>query len=78
MSNSIHAPRNNPRVDSVNFRSLWWVVRREAVLAVITDRLTPAATVELWRLKLASFRTFKVIALYERVVLAWPARRFRP
>jgi hypothetical protein len=34
MGKSIREPRGRPRVRSVNFRTLWWLVRREAMVAI--------------------------------------------
>lgn len=34
MGNTIRRPRRRPRVKSVNFRALWWLVRWEACWAV--------------------------------------------
>jgi len=34
--NSIRRPRRRPRVRSCNFRSLWWLVAREAAWVVVT------------------------------------------
>lgn len=38
--NSIRRPRNRPRVKSVNFRSFWWLVRRQAALQIIAGPLS--------------------------------------
>jgi hypothetical protein len=39
--NSIRRRRRRPRKLSVNFRTLWWIVQREAALATIAGHLNP-------------------------------------
>lgn len=38
MSNTIRRPRRRPRVKSVNFRALWWLVHREVCFLVLHHR----------------------------------------
>jgi hypothetical protein len=37
MANSVRRARARPRVRSVSFFSLWWVVRREAAYLILHD-----------------------------------------
>jgi hypothetical protein len=42
--NTLRQPRQRPRVESVNFRTLWWLLRRESYYVVATrgGELDPA------------------------------------
>jgi len=42
MSNTIRKGRKRPRVRSYSFRTLGWLIRREAALAVLSNHQTPA------------------------------------
>lgn len=44
MPNTIRRPRSRPRVESCNFRSLWWLVRMEAALRIRYPRAVESET----------------------------------
>jgi len=76
--NSIRRRRSRPRVDSVNFRTLWWVLTREAVFAVHRLDFGPDANLGFLRNYLAVRPTSKVRSLGEFLISHYPERRCLP
>ena len=75
--NSIRRPRNRPRVKSVNFRSLWWLVTLEAAFNIRWPDL-PAEQAAHLRETLAGAHTNEVRQRAELVLHFNEARRYYP
>lgn len=76
--NSIRRARVNPRVESVCFCSLWWVLLREAAYRVIATPWMTEAEEQFWRTRLSDSHSWEVHRMVERVLAAWPGRAVRP
>lgn len=76
--NSIRRPRRRPRVRSVNFRTLWWVLAREAAFAVCYQDGLGEPWELYWRRHLARMSTDRVRRYAEHVIAVDPPRRFIP
>jgi len=76
--NSIRRPRRRPRVQSVNFRTLWWVLLREAVLRVAYPSSIGAASEGSARNSCSSSDSARIRWLGEHILLARPERRYFP
>jgi len=75
--NTIRRPRKRPRVKSVNFRTLWWLLVREAYWSIASLPQLPAFGARLRR-NLAKRPTWWVRRRAEEFLALWPTRRFRP
>lgn len=73
MSNTLRRPRRRPRARSVSFRTLWWVLVREACLHLAVADAFPDVSVYEWRRYLARCRTDRVRRIAARLLasLAW-------
>lgn len=76
--NSIKEPRRRPRDRSTSWLTFKWVLVREAYLRLILTGLETEAEVRYWRRKVAARNTDRLQADAERILRAWPSRRFRP
>jgi hypothetical protein len=76
--NSTRRRRSRPRVHSVNFRSLWWVLLREAVLRVAYPSSMGAASEGQARQTCTSRESWKLRAVGEYLLRVRPERRFFP
>lgn len=77
MSNTIRRPRKRPRVTSVNFRTLGWLIRREAAAAVwFGPRRAHAHQHELHQFM--QYTTTALKARTEWILLHHPERRYYP
>ena len=77
MGKSIRKPRGRPRVRSVNFRTLWWLLRVEATWRICYRYVLPETvprTRNLWRLGPMDTRT----RMAYRLLAKQPERRFYP
>ena len=75
MSNTIRQPRKRPRRTSVNFRSLWWLLAREAAWQILCKRqgyTLPPYT----RQSFATARGCAVSRLAKRMLYYHPGRRW--
>ncbi len=75
--NTIQRPRRRPRVRSVNFRALWWLVVREAAWCVACRH--PA--LHSWpraRQSFGQFTTFAVVRIARRYIAQCAAARYYP
>jgi len=76
--NSIRRPRRRPRGQSVNFRSLWWVVLREAALRVCyRSSIGTAADVQA-RLACSGRESARIAQIAWAIIRERPERRFFP
>lgn len=73
--NSIHRPRRRPRVDSVAFDSLWWVLVREAFVVALDLPNYHYAMDGRWRRHIAQLRTDQVRERLGAFLLRHPERR---
>lgn len=76
--NSIRRPRSRPRVDSVSFASLWWVLVREAFVRALDLPLSRYATDGRWRRHIAKLDTDEVRWRLEHFLVRHPERRIVP
>ncbi len=77
MSNTIRRPRTRPRVASVNFRSLWWAMRMQAVVQIRFPRPLWRETVSAYEQVLSESPTTR-LARAHRVLYHNEARRYYP
>lgn len=77
MSPTIRTPRRRPRVKSVRFSSLWWIVRREACLRIVSNTMG-AGNLDTRREWMARSSTSYVNGLATRLLKADRGRRFWP
>lgn len=64
--NSYRRPRSRPRKRSVNFRSFFWVVEREATYHVLSRTLWAAEPQRWARAELARSNALQLRTLFER------------
>jgi len=74
MGRSYRVPRRRPRVRSVNFGPLWWLLRREAALRVLYFDVMGTALEYEGRLQIAEARADK-LGVAVKVALATQAHR---
>lgn len=74
MSNSIRAPRRRPRIDSINFGSLRWILEREVALRVLYPHAIGQRHEPRVRRELADARTDHLM-LRTRLRLNWDRNR---
>ncbi len=77
MSNTIRHPRKRPRVKSVNFRSLWWLITREAAWLVMSGSEGRPGT-RYTRRGFAGSETYYAVRLAEALLRYRPERRYIP
>lgn len=75
--NSIKRPRKRPRVRSVNFRVLWWLIAREAAWSILWPGAGPARRPEA-RHWLVTAGTGYLRRFCERFLREHPQRRYYP
>jgi hypothetical protein len=73
----INHPRRRPRVESVIFRDLWWLVRMEA-LYMITCHGVPYHDQQGWRKHLFLKHRDRSRQVGEAILVKIPSRRFLP
>lgn len=77
MGNTIRRPRSRPRVKSVNFRALWWLVAREAYVQMLLGAVSLKDEADLRRVvALRSLSSLRGTA--ERWVEKYPQWRWKP
>lgn len=76
--NTIKRPRRRPRVDSVNFRALGWLVTREAALRVIAPYAIGGPNESTARADLVSVPTETIQRRVRRWLNFRPDRRISP
>jgi hypothetical protein len=76
--NTIHRRRQRPRDRSVNFRSLWWVVLREAALRIAYPASLGAASEPQARVACTVKRSALVREVCGAIIAARPERRYWP
>lgn len=74
--NTLRRPRRRPRVESVNFRTLWWVLAREAAWRVIEPDLHVHIDRLPYRSWLRDISTDEIRRHVARVLRDAPSRRF--
>jgi hypothetical protein len=75
--NTIRRPRARPRVRSVNFRTLWWLLVREAYVQIMWAPAHPVDTA--WpRSHMARRTTWWLRRNGEAHLREYPGRRYRP
>lgn len=70
--NTIRRPRKRPRKKSANFRALWWVLTREAVVTLVLSWGDMWSREQQWRRYLAGCSTHRVRAIGARYLQAGP------
>lgn len=73
--NTIRRPRRRPRVRSVNFRTLWWLLKREAALCIMQPARARFPNTVI-RQQLAGADTFRLRGWVAGYLLADSRRRF--
>jgi hypothetical protein len=76
--NSIRRPRRRPRIGSVNFKSLWWVLTREAVIRVAYPAVMNTPSEDRARATCVGHETADIRRLGEAILRARPERREWP
>ena len=77
MSNTVRRPRKRPRVRSYNFRTLGWLIRREAAWLIL--RGSPSwEDRQVSRGSFAQYRTDVLARQATRILWALPKRRYYP
>jgi len=77
MSNTIRRPRKRPRVRSMNFRSLWWLIQREAAARIIDPQAVHLIDLS-DQLRFSRLPTFRVCEKAGRILVLNEARRIYP
>mgnify|MGYP001595922510 FL=1 len=70
--------RRRPRVRSVSFHTLWWLVRREAVLRILYPRLLAQALPDTWLRKEVLVQWRRRHRAADRVLAVNPPRKMYP
>lgn len=73
--NSVRRRRARPRRVSVNFRTFFWVLQREAVLRIVYPASMQTHTERAARAAVANGSTFQALAVARRMLAANPARQ---
>lgn len=76
--NSIRRPRRRPRIGSVNFRTLWWVLTREAVLRIAYPLSLGAPTERQARQACSGNDTQRVAQFGREIIKLKPERQWWP
>lgn len=76
--NSVRRPRRRPRDRSVNFRTLWWVLLREAAVRVCYRRSMGTGAEHQARLACSGRESAVIRKITEGILRERPERRYFP
>lgn len=76
--NSIRRPRRRPRVDSMNFRTFFWVLLREAALRIAYPSSLGAISERAARVECSDRSSTRIASVCTAVIKQQPHRRYFP